>query len=262
VIKGLQVLVLLAPGMAFAGIAAAAGGPVTATVTPNTAGSASGVSISITGPLPPGLPTSLEFTVQPGFTTSIKSVSVLCSAPQAGQDQCPAASQVGTGQLVTNSLGTINLTLALAAPQQQGDVASVFLIGSIAGYVLDLPARLFVPSGGGIELLLENFPQLPIPSLQISSLSLNATAMTTVTATKIRTVTTGKGRHKKRKKVKTTTKTTYSLITNPSTCPATGYWTGSVLATFSSTGPKTIPFQVVCSPLIPPRRQSQQLAPV
>ena len=247
-IKGQRVLALLAPGMALAGIAAAAGSPVTATVTPDSAGSASGFSISINGPLPPGLPTSLELTLQPGFTSNIKSVSTLCSTPQAGQDQCPPASQVGTGQVVTNSLGTISLTLALGAPQQPGDVASVFLIGSIAGYVLDLPARLFVPPGGGVELLLENFPQVPIRDLQISSLSLNAKAITTISTTKTRTVTTGTGRHKKHKTVKTTTKTTYSLITNPSTCPATGYWTGSVVATFSSTGPQTIPFQATCMP--------------
>src|SRR5258708_208646 len=120
-IKGQGALALLAPAMALAGIAAAAGSPVTAAVTPDTARSAAGVSISVNGQLPPGLPTSIEFLVQAGLPTSIKSVSVLCSAPQAGQDQCPPASQVGTGRIVTNSLGTINLTLALGAPEQQGD---------------------------------------------------------------------------------------------------------------------------------------------
>ena len=245
----LSALLLAIAAIASAAIAAAATAgtsPITATVTPDKPGAASGVSITISGPLPQGLPQSLELTTQPGFTSSIKSVKALCATAQAAQNQCPAASQVGSGQVVTNSLGTINLALALGTPQQHGDIATVYLLGKAAGSVLDLPARLLAAPGGGLELLVQKIPNVPLPGLQIESITLSARATNTVVTKTTKLITTGAGKHRKHHTKVTITRTTYSLLTNPADCPSTGAWTGTVTATFSS-GPVTLPFTLACS---------------
>jgi hypothetical protein len=226
--------------------AAAASAPtLTATVTPNKAGAASGFSISIPAPLPSGVPSQLEFTAQNGFTSDgVKAVTALCTQALAMSDTCPSGSLVGTGSAGTNILGTIAFTLAAGAKQQAGDIATVFLIGKLGGATIALPGRLFVPPGGGLELLVTGFPQFP--GLSLTSLQLSAKGINTVTTVTKKKVTTGKGKKKKTKTVKVTHKTVYSVLRNPSTCPSSGSWTGSVEATYSGT-PTTLPFTAACT---------------
>jgi hypothetical protein len=242
--RGLSALALTP--LVLAGTAAAAGGPVTASLTPDSAGSPAGFNISVAGPLPPGIPSSLELMVQPGFTSqAAKAVSALCTSAQAASDSCPSGSLIGTGAAGTNALGTLSFTLAVGAPQQTGDIATVFLIGKLGGAVVPLPGRVFVPSGGGLELLVSGFPQLPGVSLTSLTLQANKTAQTVTTSTTKR-ITTGHGKHKRTHTVRVPHHTTNSLLTNPPTCPSTGMWTGSLTATYSS-GPATLPFSAPCA---------------
>lgn len=234
--------------MVLAGTAAAASAPtLTATVTPNKAGAATGFSISIPGPLPAGVPSTLSFTAQSGFTTDgVKAVSTLCTLTQAQGDACPAGSVIGSGSAGTNIVGTLNFTLAVGAPQG-GDIATVFLIGKLLGATIALPGALSTPAGGGLQLVVSGFPTT-VPGLSLTSLQLSAKGTNTVTTYTKKKVTTGKGKKKKTKTVKVAHKTVYSVLRNPTTCPSTGMWTGSVSATYAApTGTVTLPFTAACT---------------
>ena len=129
---------------------------------------------------------------------------------------------------------------------------------SLSGTTLTVAGRLFVPAGGGLELLLSKFPSEPVT---LDYLSISAAGTQTTTSTVTKTVTTtvtkfvfkGKGKHrhkvkvkhKVKRKVKTTTKTLSSVITNPSLC--TGTWTGTATLTYSS-GQDILPLAAACTP--------------
>jgi hypothetical protein len=234
----------LAP-LVLAGAAAAAGGPIaTASLTPDTARSASGLSLSLTGSLPRGVPSTIAVKAQPGFTSAgTKAVSVLCTGAQASSNTCPAGSIVGSGSVGT-TFGALNFTIAAGASQHAGDLATAYLIGKLGSSVVNLPARLFVPPGGGLELLVSGFPTFP--GLSLTSMSLHAKGSRTVTTYTSKKVTTGKGKTKKTKTVKVTHRTTYSLLANPSSCPASGTWTGTVTATYTGNS-TTVPFTAACA---------------
>jgi hypothetical protein len=245
--RGLGAIALTS--LVLAGTASAANAPtLTATVTPNKAGAASGFSIAIPGPLPSGIPSQLVFTAQNGFTSDgVKAVTATCTLAQAQGNMCPAGSDVGTGSAGTNILGTLNFTLAAGAPQQAGDIATVYLIGQLAGATIALPGRLMSAPGGGLELSVA-FPPLPIPGLSLTSLQLTAKGTNTVTTYTKKKVKVGHGKKKRTKIVKVPHKTTYSVLRNPSTCPSTGMWTGSVSATYAApTGTVTLPFTAACT---------------
>lgn len=225
--------------LVLAATAAAAGGPsVTASLTPTKVSAPSTVSITMTGPFPAGLPSSLALQVQNGFASSVKSVSTLCPASAASTGACPAASEIGTGSITATVFGfsaTIPLTLWLGAPSQPGDIATVYLYGSLGSLKLPVSGRLFTPSGGGLEMLFTGFPSVSIrPTIQ--SLSLTAHAERTTK----KTVTTGKRKHRKKK----TITTVYSFITNPSRC--TGSWTGTVTAVFTGSS-VSLPLAAPCT---------------
>jgi hypothetical protein len=230
-----------------AGTAAAAGSPVTATLTPNTASSPSGAAITVNGPFPAGLPSSLSLQMQPGFRSSIKSVSTLCTAAAGAAGTCPSASQIGSGTIDVGvpiiGAATVPLKLWLGAPSQPTDIATVYMYGTLDGISLPAAARLFVPSGGGLELLIAKFPSLSgalaLVKPTITSISLTAKAIRTVTVK----VSPTKKKHKGRKHHKKARRT-YSLLTNPPTC--TGAWTGTMSATFSA-GPVQRPFSAPCT---------------
>lgn len=230
--------------MVLAATAGAASGPTaTATVTPNKAGAASGFSVSISGAS--GVPSQLAFIAQNGFTSDgTKAVSALCTSAQAKSNTCPSGSVIGSGSAGTNALGTLSFTLAAGAKSQPSDIASVYLITNLKGANLALTGRLFVPPGGGLELLLTGFPAFP--GLSLTSVQLQAKGTHTVTTYTKKKVTTGKGSNKKTKTVKVAHKTTYSLLKNPSTCPSSGSWTGSVEATYSGQQ-TTLPFTAACT---------------
>jgi hypothetical protein len=239
-----------------AGIAeAAGGGSATMTVTPTKASSPSSLTVAVTGLSGfSGLPSSVTLLL-PGFTSSAKALPVLCTASQSSANNCPAASEIGTGSVGISLFGsptTVPLKLYLGDPLQTGDIASVILSGSLAGSSLAVSGRLFVPAeGGGIELLLSGFPSgLPVT---LTSLSITAEGHQNVTTTvkkKVTTVSfTGKGKHKrkhtKHHTVTTKTTATYSVITNPSSC--TGMWTGTATFTYPM-GENALPLSAACTP--------------
>jgi hypothetical protein len=232
--------------LVLAGTAAASSAPtVTATLTPNKAGAASALSVSVAGPLPSGVPTQLVLTAQKGVTSDgVKAVTAICTPAQAMANQCPAGSVVGSGSAGTNFGVSLGFTLAVGAKQQASDIATVFLIGKVGTTKFALPGRLFMPAGGGLELLATGFPQIPFISL--TSLQLSAKGTNTATTYTKKKITTGTGKKKKTKIVKVAHKTTYSVLRNPSTCPSTGTWSGTVQATYS-TGPINLPFTVACT---------------
>lgn len=234
-----------------ASTAAAASGAVTASLTPNTASSPSGASITLTGPFPVGLPTSLSVQIQPGFTSSLRAVPTasLCTPAQGTQGTCPAGGQLGTGSIVaTTPLGpqTIPLKLWLGAPSQAGDISTIYMYGKLDGIAFPAAARVFTPSGGGIEMLISKFPSLPpaFAAIQITIQSMTFDAKAITTVKKVVTKVTGKGKH--RKKHKRTVRTTYSFLTNPSACPAVGTWGGTAVATFAA-GASTVQFASPCA---------------
>jgi hypothetical protein len=230
--------------LALAGTAAAASSPsISITLKPNKVKKNSTLTVNASGfPTETSLPTSIDFHVQKGFKTSVKSVSQLCN-PSASS--CPTASKIGSGTAqATGTIAgvsvndTVNFTLFLGTPRQAGDVASVILTGSdtVLHQTASGSGRLFKDSSGGLELLFDKFPTvvgLPAGTqITLDSLSLTAGAKRTV---------------KKKKTIhhkKVTVSTTYSLITNPSTC--SGSWTGSATVTFPS-GPITVPLSTPCS---------------
>jgi hypothetical protein len=224
-------------GLAFAGTAtAASAATISISLHPDKVKKHASLSVSATGfPTENSLPTSAEFQVQPGFKTSIKSVSKLCS-PSAST--CPAQSKIGSGtaQLTGSYLGvsipdTVTFTLYLGSPKQPGDIASVVITGSdtYLHQTLTGSGRLFKTASGGLELLFDHFPSVSgLPSgttFTLNSLSFTAGATRTV-----------KHHHKK---------VTYSLITNPSTC--SGNWTGSGSVTFGSGQTVSQNFSTACT---------------
>lgn len=222
-------------------------------LTPNTVSAASALAVAVTGLTGSGLPSSVDLQLQPGFASSAKSVSVLCTASQSSSNTCPAASQVGTGAVGVTLFGTpvvVPLKLYLGNPSQAGDIASVILIGSLAGNNLTVSGRLFVPAQGGLELLLTGFPSVPVTLTSLGiSVQASQTVTKTVTTTTTKFVYRGKGKHrhkhKVKHKVKKTTKTVSSAITNPSTC--TGMWTGTATFAYPS-GANAVPLSATCTP--------------
>ena len=224
--------------LAFAGTAGAAGGPsISISLAPDKAGKNSKLTVNASGfPTETALPKSAELKVQPGFKTSVKSVKQLCSP---GGSSCPAASKIGTGiaQVTGSLLGqsisdTVNFTLYLGKPKQGGDIASVEVFGSDT-YLHQSASgsgRLFTDPAGGLELLFDQFPTISgVPagvSITLTSLSLNVGATRTI-------------HHHHHHK------TTYSLITNPSSC--SGSWTGSGTVTFSNGTSFPTSFSTPCS---------------
>lgn len=244
-----------------AAASASAQGQATVGLNPNTPSSASTAQVAIAGVTGfSTLPTGLEILLQPGFTSSLKAVTTLCSGTAATTGNCPSASQVGTGSVQVSFFGsplTVPVTLYLGPPQQAGDISSVILVGTFQGTSLNISGRILTPPGGGLEILLSSFPSLPL-TLNSISVGLSASQVSvkhvTKTITKVHTKFVYRGKGKKRhrvkvkykthKKVHLTVRTVYSIVTNPSTC--SGTWTGTAILTFAS-GTDTLPMSTACT---------------
>jgi hypothetical protein len=218
---------------------AAAAATVSLTLSPSKPGRHSTVHLLAQGPFPglSGVATSVVVDAGRGFKADPRSVSVLCTADQASARSCPAASQIGHGDIkthVTTSIGAgsgdydIATTSYLAPAQQPGDIAGVVLLASAQTAAgpqnFDTTGRLLKPASGpyGVELRFDNFPTVkpPFPGITftvtVNSIELFAGAS--------RTVMTGTGKHRKSK--------TYSLFTNPARCR--GSWIGKFTAVFAT----------------------------
>jgi hypothetical protein len=217
---------------------AAAAGTVSLKLSASKAGHHSSVNLLAQGPFPgvSGVATSVVVDAAHGFHADPRSVSVLCTAAQASARSCPAASQIGQGDIkthVTTSIGVgsgeydIVAKSYLAPPQQAGDIAGVVLLATAQTAAgpqnFDTTGRLLKPPSGpyGVELRFDNFPTVTPPpgitfTVTVDSIELSAGAS--------RSVTTGTGSHRKT--------TTHALFTNPARCR--GSWTGKFTAVFSS----------------------------
>jgi hypothetical protein len=226
-------------------------GTVSLSLSPSKAGRHSTVDLLAQGPFPgvSGGATSVVVDAARGFKADPRAVSALCTAAQASARACPAASQIGHGDIkthVTTSIGAgsgdydIATTSYLAPKQQPGDIAGVVLLATTqtaAGpQSFDTTGRLLKPASGpyGVELRFDNLPAVasPIPgvtlTVTVNSIELFAGAS--------RRVTTGTGKHRKT--------TTHSLFSNPPTCR--GSWTGEFTAVFA-TGTLTRRLTTACT---------------
>jgi hypothetical protein len=217
---------------------AAAAGTVSLTLSSGKPGHRSTVHLLAQGPFPglSGGATSVVVDAARGFKADPRSVSVMCTAAQASAGSCPAASQIGHGDIkthVTTSIGAgsgdydIVAKSYLAPKQQAGDIAGVVLLATTqtaAGpQSFETTGRLLKPASGsyGVEMRF-NFPpeKPPFPGVTVTttvkSIELFAGAS--------RKATTGTGRHRKTR--------TYSLFTNPAKCR--GSWKGKFTAVFGT----------------------------
>jgi hypothetical protein len=207
------------------------------TLSPATPNAATSAVLTISSPGIERISGSLEVRFMLGFTSSAKSVQTLCAATQAAAAQCPAGSLVGTGSVtVGSSLGAraaVPLTVALGAPAQPGDIATVYLYSDAGGHLASAAARLFTGTNAGPELLIADVDQLVVlsPGFSVEGLTLNLHAARTITTTKHAWRLVGKGKQRRRKLVQTSVHTVYSLLTTPSLCA--GPWTGEAAMTLN-----------------------------
>lgn len=228
---------------------------------PNKVSAASNAQIAIAGVTGfSTLPTGVELLLQPGFTSSIKAVTALCSGMAATTGNCAPASQIGTGVVQVSFFGSgtaVQVALYLGPPLQSGDISSVVVVGNFQGTALNITGRIFTPPGGGLEVLLPSFPSLPVTLTSFAvSLSASQTQIKhltkRITKTHTKFVYRGKGKKRHRVKVKYKTHKTihytvrvvYSVVTNPSTC--SGTWTGTAILTFAS-GVDSLPLSTACT---------------
>jgi hypothetical protein len=176
-----------------------------------------------------GLPTSVQLQLQRGFTSTVlKALSARCTSSQATAQDCPVKSQVGTGSMIFSLSGltlTMPIGLFAGAPSQAGDIATIYFDAKVAlgasSIPLSIPARLFTPKGGGVELLADLNVPASLESIAAASTVQSLKLSTGVSRSVTKTVT-GKRKHK----------TTYSLLTTPSKC--SGKWTGSAALVFAN----------------------------
>lgn len=260
--------------IAATGIAMAASTTVTSTVTPNTPKKGSTVQVHARS-FPPAtsLPQSMTIDVQKGFSTATNkrgtsdSTKELCSAAQEQNATCPVDTSIGQGNasLTLNPavLGTstipFNIQLFLGIPRHNGCPATVLVVLSVNTATANPAIAGAVPEQsaigdlckhkGGLEI---NFPNLPTYSTlvgalppgetyTINSLYLSAAASTTVTTKTKKTV---KVNGKTVKKT-ITTRVKNNLVVNPSSCPKSKVWTGSLSVKFQS-GTTTLPLSFAC----------------
>lgn len=222
-----------------AGVAAAASsGTIKVTLSPDQPSANSALTVSAQGPFKQpagkGEVTSLRLEVQKGFTSSAKSVKVLCSSSQANSGTCPSESQVGSGSaVVTGTVNgvtgqdTITFQAFLAVPEKAGDISSIVLHGtdSVFHKSGQTRGRLVSTASGGLELIFTSITGSSAPKgakVTLDRLSLH-----------LRAVRKAKSGH------------TYSLITNPPKC--SGSWRGALIVTYKSGTPTTRSVTASCS---------------
>jgi hypothetical protein len=224
-------------------IAAQADAQATATATPTRAGKASTVHFNIdgaAGPINGRIPSALTLTTPPGFTFNRAAAPKQCTETDAHLNECPAASQIGSGSLVinVNYVGhpPRNVTFKLKMYRQSSTkfLGVTFLAGTRV-----VPGFLSTSSGVGLR-----FDPLPTPPVfaQVTYALVNININLGVTRRVTKTV-----KHKHGKHVRITHKTVVnSLIRNPTTC-AGGTWAASSSLVFADGTSVTLPAPITCT---------------
>ncbi len=142
-------------------LVAPSSGYVSVAVTPTSPAEPSVATISAVAPFTssqgdalPGLPSSIDVTLQQGFaSTATTAVTSLCATAQASSASCPPASNAGHGELdlsVNGQARRLPLLLYIGRPTRPHDTATILM--TAGGRLVDT-ARLFSSPGGGLELL-------------------------------------------------------------------------------------------------------------
>jgi hypothetical protein len=234
------VVLLVVTGLVSSAAASSSSTAAHASVTPNVKGHSSVLKLT-TGAMPTqsSLPQT-ETVLLKGFSVSTSAAGAICASAQEAQNTCPSASEIGTGSetvstkpAIFGALGPfpLGMTFYLGAPRSAGCAATLlesiavvrntsdtFLATNLppAGVVGDLCAR-----SGGLQL---SFPALPSYAYYLG------TATVTISNTQI---TLGTAAHGK------------GVFKNPSSCPASRAWAGSVAFTFA-TGAVHAPVSIAC----------------
>ena len=206
---------------------------ISATLTPNTPGKGSRLHAEVTGgvaDLAGGLPESVSLGLQRGFVLDPRAVRVRCAGAALTTGACPAASRIGSGNVLVHTRGFVNVDVPatldafLANRLVAGDVASAVLVVRVAGQARAVRARLLAPATGaiGAELRIEGLagavPAFPGLTYELRSLVLDVGARRTVTKTVIKRVRVTRDGKRVTVRRKVRRKVTYNLLRNPRTC--------------------------------------------
>jgi len=213
-------LVLLAP----LALATPAHAQATAAATPNVAGKASHIKFTVDGteaPIGSRIPSALSMTVPAGFTFNRAAAPKRCNRTAAALDECPAASQIGTGSLVITvtykgQARDVTFNLRMYLQSANSLLGVTFLAGTRV-----VPGRLATNSG--VSVIFNPLPAPPVfaqVSYALRRITLNLGASRRVQVK----VKNGKHGHRTRT-------TVVNLIQNPRACTA-GSWPAAVSLSF------------------------------
>jgi hypothetical protein len=229
-------------------VTTAAHAQATAVATPNAAGKASHIQFNVDGteaPISSRIPSSLAMTTPAGFTVNRQAAPKRCGHTAAALNECPAASQIGTGALVImvtyqGKSHDVTFNLRMYLRSNNSLLGVTFLAGTRV-----VPGTLVTTGGLGVV-----FNPLPAPpvfaqvtyALQSITLDLGVShRVVTVTHKRIK-----KGKHRV-KRVRIVKRTNVNLIQNPSTC-ATGSWPATVSLGFPDNTTTTLTTPIACAP--------------
>lgn len=215
----------------------------TASAVPMRAGKASTVHFDIDGtaaPISSRIPSALTLTTPAGFTFNRAAAPKQCSGTSAHLNECPAASQIGTGSLLitVNYAGhpprDVTFKLRMYRQSSSKFLGVTFLAGTRV-----VPG--FLSTTGGVALRFDPLPTPPVFA-QVSYALKRITIDLGVTRRVVKKV-----KHKHGNHVRVTRKTIVdSLIRNPGTCSA-GAWAASSSLTFADHTSVTLPMPISCS---------------
>jgi hypothetical protein len=222
-------------------VAGPAHAQATAAATPNLVGKASHIQFNVDGteaPISSRIPTALSMTTPAGFTFNRRAVPKRCGHTSAALNECPVASQVGTGSLVirVTYVGkshdvTFNLRMYLRSNH------ALYGVTFLAG-VRVVPGTLVTTNGVGVVFNpLPNPPVFAQVTYALESITLNLGA-----SHRVRTVTHKKVKGKRKRIIK---RRILNVIQNPQTC-TTGSWPATVSLSFPDSAPTTLTTPIAC----------------
>jgi len=228
----------LAALLALAAITAPGAAQAVNTATPNGAGKGTRLHPELDARRPPvsgRIPTETTLSVQEGYRFDPKAVARRCTADQAEQDACPAASAVGTAEVTAAYAGydvVVPIRLYLAKPQQAGDLAGVAAVATLLGSTRSTFGRVVRTTEAPFGLSVV----LPTPGGDVSGYPITFKAFKADI---------GARRVVKQRVGRRTRRVRRSLITNPRTCDGT--WASRARFTFGDGSTAAVDAPIACS---------------
>lgn len=205
-----------------------------------------------------GIPEAITVLAARGFRFDRKAVAELCEPAQAQQNQCPAASRIGSGTAEVRvdgplpgaiGAGTYQGTSAtfLAPASQLGDLAGLVVQLKIVGQTITGTGRITPVASGpfGIRIAFDPLPQSPPlpPGYTATLQQLHSEIAARRTERRTRTKRVRRRGKVVRKRV--VTKVRHDLIRTPRTC--TGTWPVQVLVRYPDRQ-DVLDTPIVCAP--------------